>query len=258
MTRPLLVASFGLAVAVGTATVIVTGAPERESTKKATPKKTGNTAAAPIDTLVVQLHRRFSDRQNVDFGYSRMTRPMVRMHLGPVAERNDLVYDAENDEGGFNVRFDSKRVRRNAAGNLEIRTEAGTWIEYGENSKNQMFPENAAERAAIDTLNRDGREIALYTFGLFDKDGKASRANGPAYLRQLGPKAPDAEKLATVARAAWTGRIPTLPGWKLRAETVFADKSCVNCHNSEFVSAGGGKKVKAGDPLGLFLIAEKE
>lgn len=260
MTRPLLLTLITLAGgAVATGMIVARPAPDTGRAAKKSPAKASKTRAAkPVDTLVAQLHRRFTDTRDVDFGFSRVSRPKERSHYGPIMERNNLVWDADS-EGEIVNGFDPRFIR-DKEDSYELKAEDGTWIPW-DNVRAQMRPENAVERDAIATLLNSRREIAIYTFGSF-LDGKAQRARGPAYLRQKGPKAPDAERIKDLANRAWKGGLPNLPGFALRVEKVFAKKSCVKCHNEMRGGDGEGQQpfsdtYKKGDPLGIILIAEK-
>ena len=222
----------------------------------------GRTAPDPMATLVANLHRRFSDARDVDFGFHRVARAKSRLHLGPVMERNDLVwYDGDGrGSDGFDPRFARKRGE-----SYDLKTETGTWISY-DDARPQMRPETPDERGAIARLLKDRREIAIYTFGAFDTAGRSLRRNGPAYLRQLGPKAPEADRLAPVAEAVWRGASPTvsgdvLPGYVIRTAPIFSERACVDCHNdrngSEEETGSAKARYKPGDRLGLLVITEK-
>ncbi len=210
----------------------------------------------PLDPLVAALHRRFSDGRDVDFGFDRVSRPKVRVHFGPVMGHNDLLWrDGRSGATGYDPRW----IRRAGRG-YELRTEAGTWIPYG-SARPQMRPETAPEREVLSSLLRSRRAIAIYTFGAFPPSGAPARANGPAYLGQLGPGAPDAASLGTAAAAAWRGERAALPGYLVRAEPVFAEPGCVKCHNDmdRPPRPGDGPRrppYRAGDRIGLLLIAE--
>ena len=265
MTRPISLATltfFGVAGATAFVASNVVSATAPRPTETA-PKKMLVKTADPVDTIVAQLHRRFTDTRDVDFGFSRISRPKARMHLGPIMVKNDLLWlDWEEDEATEKMKdksgYDSRLIRKKNDA-YELKAEDGTWIAW-DDAKEQMRPENPTETQAIQSLLKAKREIAIYTFGAFD-GGRAERTRGPAYLRQKGPEAPESEKIKAVAETAWKGGVAELPGFRVRAEKVFAQASCVKCHNEMEMDEATGrpfsKKYKKGDALGLILIAEK-
>ena len=238
----------------------VSGALSAPRAERKTPRSVAEARrAVPINTLVAQLHRRFSDTRDVDFGFSRISRPLARLHYGATMDRNDLIYLKPGQDGDGSLAMNTKLVRRAKEDGYELKTENGTWIPLDQ-ARDQMRAENATERRAIEQLRAQGREIAIYTFGAF-QDGHANRWHGPAYLRQLGPKAPDSENLTAIAEGAWAGGKPNLPGYQIRTERIFAEASCVKCHNEMSATMTptklGKVHYKKGDVLGLIVIAEK-
>lgn len=263
MTRPLLFATLAVAGGVA-ATAIIAATPRAERThvRKAALRKTlPGAASQPIDTLVAQLHRRFTDTRDIDFGFSRVSRPKVRLHFGPTMDKNNVLWDGPDaDMGNERGSGHDRRLIRLKGEEYQLKAEDGTWVNWSD-SREQMRPENATEQKAIDSLLKAKREIAIYTFGAF-QNGKTRRAKGPAYLRQKGPLVPEAEALRSVADGAWGGDVPDMPGFRIRAEKIFAEASCVKCHNEMRGGDGEAQQpwsdpYKKGDPLGLVLIAEK-
>lgn len=263
MTRPLLIASLVAAGGAIAAGMIATNPlADRAPTRKVASKKSASARdSKPVDTLIAQLHRRFTDTRDIDFGFSRVSRPKARIHFGPTMEKNNVIWDGTDaDEGDDRGSGHDPQLIRETKDSYLLRAEDGTWIDYSE-AREQMRPENPTERKAIGALLKAKREIAIYTFGAF-QNGKTRRAKGPAYLRQKGPVAPEAEALKDEANRAWRGELPNLPGFRLRAEKIFAEASCVKCHNG--MRGGDGEiqqpwsdPYKKGDALGLVLIAEK-
>lgn len=228
-----------------------------------------NTMAA-LETLKEQLNRRFTDRQNVDFGMSRVIRPGERLHSGPVA--------------GIVPGRDEFPPNRKRSGNYQVQID-GVWIDQNK-VRPSMHAENAAEKQAISVL-RDGEvDAAIYTVGQFSYDqgetpvdpgapvspftywsGKSVRAKGPAYLTQKAPIAPAAWQMVDFGRRAWSSGQTDFEaagpnGWRFFAHRVNAsDKSCIACHSAQTVDPHLKYKYpspeKVGDGIGLFVIALK-
>lgn len=262
--------AFGLVVtAVGAAVVTaMTNAPliHRPAVSRVVAGFSSRTMGA-LDTLTNQLTRRFTDRDNVDFGMSRVVRTEGRMHSSPLAssfsaKRDILPYD--------------QKTKTYTVGDKHL-----TWDQV----KMTMHPENQDEENAIKAFDQENCDVAIYTFGQFGlKRSEAPsyrrirhdfsydegmRAKGPAYLHQESADAPSVSTLAKFAEEAWkTGESDYAAagpeGWHLFAHRIsVSDKSCLNCHSGSQVSKGGltiamtGGAQKVGDPVGLFVIALK-
>lgn len=231
------------------------------------------------DTLKTELNRRFTDRQNVDFGMSRVIRAGSRLHFGPTMDKT-IISTAKVES------------RKNDKGEVEFFVD-GVWVGAADR-KPMMSPENDAESRAIKTLKDSGASVAIYTVGQFELDkgepafaSKAVqsanphyvyftygdygtlRAKGPAYISQAAPNAPRAYEVIDIARDAWaSGKTDFVAnrkdGWAFFVHKVSApDMSCAKCHGDRtmFVDKTQKKVVgavhQAGDPVGVFVIALK-
>ncbi len=222
-------------------------------------KVDGATQAA-LDTLHEELQRRFHDRTDVDFGFSRVIRPAHRMHmLAPTMNQSLFISDPKLP------RRPEYRIEKDAAGKpitMVNDAEVG-WIETTK-LKPVMVPETDREKQAIKTL-RDGKvDVAIYTFGLLGIDEVPVRAKGPGYLSQKAASAPPAIQMILAAEQAWrTGSEEVVlqgpEGWQLTAHRVKADgEDCVKCHTAHSVIQPGGQpiaKYAIGESVGLVVLA---
>lgn len=229
-----------------------------------------------------ELERRFTDRQNVDFGMSRISRGGARLHSGPTM-------DKQPDD------FLDGNQWRSRPGGYETLIE-GEWISVNK-AKPMMTPENNAEKDAIELLKESGVDVAIYTVGQFELDAQKNpapddkrgageqnphlvdfswgsyndlRAKGPAYITQKSSTAPRAYEIVEFGRKAWkSGRMDFSAegkeGWIYFAHRIEApDMSCAKCHGERQVFLDNtsrrirGVMSKPGDPVGLFVIAMKK
>lgn len=210
---------------------------------------------AAIESLNIELQRRFHDRNNIDFGMSRIVRTGSRMHSGPTM---DKLTRAMSDGSMF----------RQIAGtnDYEVKDdETGEWVPQRD-VKQRMHWENDSEKAAIMKFDALGTDVSIYTFGLMSAgDDSEKRARGPAYLHQRSEAAPTSASLLDLAKKAYTAGknlndFAAQAGWRFYARRVVADdQSCINCHNSmagETVS--GHAKYKLGDTIGVLLIGIRD
>lgn len=225
------------------------------------------------DVLAENLMRRFTDRQNISFGMSRIIRPEDRVHAGPTMNK-----------------YEFPKWRKTSGGEDEYLA-GGRWMKF-EQIKPSMRAENESEREAIQRLTEEKVDVAIYTMGLFHKDkgvtftateatafdepgnyqdeswqsSNSLRIKGPAYLSQDAESALASAGMANFGRKAWASGKDTFTGegkdgWKLFASRVAApDMSCAKCHSDakvkskgEFQKQGGGPK--KGDGIGIFIIA---
>lgn len=237
-------------VAIGAGVVFATNPSED---RRAAKTKQADWIAA-IDGLNVELQRRFHDRNNIDFGMSRIVRTGSRMHEGPTMDRLTRRMS------------DGSMYRKAAVGDgYEVKDdETGEWVPQDQ-YKQRMHWENDAEKAAIGKFDALGLEVSIYTFGLMTAgDDSQKRARGPAYLHQRGDVAPPAASLLDLAKKAFaTGKdlneFAAVSGWRFYARRVVADdQSCLNCHNSmanELDPSGKAmKRYKIGDTIGVLLL----
>jgi hypothetical protein len=236
----------------------------------------GKTLAAE-EILKSELNRRFTDRQNVDFGMSRVIRDGTRLHMGPTMERTM-------------IRTDRPQSRPTANGRYETLID-GTWVSMDQ-LKPLLHPENDQEKAAVQTFKDQKVDVALYTVGGFGGDDGSKitgpvdeyknpnpnwqgftfatksglRAKGPAYLQQSSGTAPRAWEVVGAGRKAWrSGKsdvaLSGKDGWQYFAHRVEApDASCARCHSPRGFGAATAQqtdsaKLKVGDPVGVFIIA---
>jgi hypothetical protein len=231
------------------------------------------------DDLVSELNRRFTDRQNVDFGMSRVVREGRRLHVTPLM----------NITPKHSLRNDSYRKKDD--GTYEALIE-GDWVPALQ-VKPLMVPENDTERGAIAALRHGKVDVAIYTLGQFelDKGEKPApdpkterqsqphyqgfqwgnyaslRAKGPAYVSQKGATAPRAYEIVDFGRKAWASKkvdyaAEGKDGWVYFAHRVAApDMSCASCHgnrktwdNKQQIDVKGSVQA-AGDPVGIFIVA---
>ncbi len=236
--------------------------------KKFSPKE-----IAALDTLKSELNRRFTDRQNVDFGMSRVIRTGQRYHAGPTMGKIE--------------RLTKEQTRSSSDGKYEVLVD-GEWVSMTE-KKPLMSPENETEIGAIQFLKDSRLDVAIYTVGQFELDKgevpgpdakqvseKSShnngfsyggynslRAKGPAYTSQKSSLAPRAYELVEFGRKAWASKEQDCSadgkdGWTYIAHRVSApEMSCANCHGDRKVGSidVSGAVKKAGDPVGLFVMA---
>jgi hypothetical protein len=227
------------------------------------------------NVLARELNRRFSDFESGNFGMARVTKLGERSHSGP----------SMNIQGSG-----LPQTRRQGEYGEEYLIE-DTWISEND-IRPVMVPENAAERAVVETARRANHEFAIYTMGRFDLDdggpvmGKFSgpgnfhyntlawgngrlRGRGPAYLTIFGKTAPRVHTLVDFARRAWkSGKREFVEqgdqGWTLFGRRAIApDICCAKCHGPQNrVADGIAKKTKGlvqkpGDAAGLYIIAIK-
>lgn len=216
-------------------------------------KRSGKAAAA-VDTLEVQLQRRFHDHNNVTFGMERVLRTGARAHYTAVMDMVPRDFRLLRDDG-------KPAASRNVNGQLQVEIEPGHWIEWSQ-VKETMHPENDAEKQAIAALWDD--EVAIYTAGHFDlKTGEPTRLKGPAYLRQTEPAAPSQKDIAGLAKDAWLGKKDAMDvakdGWIYRIAKVKADDAtCLSCHrNGSEALQHTSPGFKVNEPIGMFLIGTK-
>lgn len=238
-----------------------------EMAKSGLPSKT----LAAENVLKNELNRRFTDRQNVDFGMSRVIRDGTRLHMGPTMDRTM-------------IRTERPQTRPLANGRYETLID-GNWVSM-DLLKPLLHAENDQEKAAIQAFKDQKVDVALYTVGGFGGDDGSKimgphdseknpnpnwqdfsfrtltgvRAKGPAYLQQASAMAPRAWEVVEAGRKAWrSGKsdmtLQGKDGWQYFAHRVEApDASCARCHG-----VGGplaqNAKLKAGDPVGVFIIA---
>jgi len=122
----------------------------------------GKTLAAE-EILKSELNRRFTDRQNVDFGMSRVIRDGTRLHMGPTMDRTM-------------IRTERPQSRPTANGRYETLID-GTWVSMDQ-LKPLLHPENDQEKAAVQTFKDQKVDVALYTAGGFGGDD-GSKITGP-------------------------------------------------------------------------------
>ncbi|MBC8064851.1 MAG: hypothetical protein H7Y17_08480 [Chlorobia bacterium] len=235
---------------------------------------------AAAETLKSELNRRFTDRQNVDFGMSRVVRKDWRMHYGPTMEKSG--------------QWPKEKTRPLPNGRYEFEVD-GVWFKMDER-KPLMSAENDSEKQAIDVLKDSGVDVALYTVGQFELDNGTKpspgsnefananpnyrdfsygtyttiRAKGPAYISQKSQMAPRAWEVVDFGRKAWASNKADFSeqgkdGWIYMAHRVDApDLSCAKCHGDRKMPVNGQREVikgsvqKSGDPVGLFIIAMKK
>jgi hypothetical protein len=213
--------------------------------------------AAAIDTLEHQLQRRFHDRNNVTFGYERVTRPGSRRHNTTVADLWAKRGEMLNDEG-------KPMATRQTDHGIEYEVSAGVWLGPRQ-IKELMHAENEDEKSLMAVL-RD-KPVAIYTAGAFDiQTGLPLRIKGPAYLRYNTPDGPDKKGLGDLAVKGWASRNDAdemrKDGWSFRVVKVKADdESCVQCHSDQRAWGDAAKHTvkpyKMGDAIGIFIIATK-
>lgn len=206
-----------------------------------------------LNTLSLQLLRRFHDQTNVDFGISRVIKPHWRIHVAPEMGR---------------AMSSSTKEFRTSNHETEMLID-GKWIPAAR-VRRQMMPENIHEREALATLRRSNLEVAIYTTSA-PTHGISQRLRGPAYIQQDGPTAPSVDEIAPVAQQAWV-RNPNVvagnDGWRYRVVPVTAtDATCTECHNlqqAKFaipnrarVKGSRPRDFKTGDVLGLILIGTR-
>ncbi len=226
-----------------TASLVAMSAPS-DSDHKGT-KTQKEELAGSIETLQKQLLRRFSERTNVDFGFSRVSRPQSRMHMGPVM-------GIRATPNGFKY-VDGKQMAPDLSGKLREVTQF----------RPQMSPENPDETTAINAFLAARRDVGIYTYGLFDEKNAAQRLKGPAVLNQFEGPVPAATEIQEFASRAWRSGTANyheiVNGWGLYATKVSAaDITCVQCHTSMQDANGVKPKYAIGDKIGLFVIAVRQ
>ncbi|HJP83967.1 MAG TPA: hypothetical protein VJ835_10730 [Fimbriimonadaceae bacterium] len=268
---------FGASATVLGASAILTGMTAHPAaTEMASTFKFSNRALAAKDMLRDELNRRFTDRQNVDFGMSRVIRNGARMHyIGPTMNRAGMSEKAE--------------TRKNKDGKYEVLLD-GVWIGLN-HLKPRMQAENDREANAFLAFGDGKVDVAIYTVGglQYDRGEKADadprfvdvhdenrnlfqwqgsmgmRAKGPAYVSQKSNLAPRAWEIVEFGRKAWASGKADFSadgpdGWVLFAHRVDApDESCARCHapRPNPGDAEQAPAMKAGDKVGLFVIALK-
>lgn len=189
---------------------------------------------AAIYSLADEIQRRFHDRNDVDFGFSRVIRPDRRLHVSPFAPK---------PFGRFQHR-PSMPLRAAPV----------------------MLAENDAEKQSLDILSLSRKlDVAIYTFGRFGLEASdlPARVKGPGYVRgdalDFG-NAPEGIAFVESVRKAWaTGAkevvLSDRNGWHLLAQRVEADgQDCLGCHGA----AGEGNLKNVGDSVGMLVIAVRE
>lgn len=247
-----LVAVAGASFAIGS---LATNPGAHDDGRKDDGAKRKDEIVAAVDTLEAQLQRRFHDRNALEFGYSRVARPVG--HRGIVATARGILTVK---------REDGKPVQTRGSGpTMEYEVEDGVWIKVTD-LKQTFNAENDDEAAAVKTLRGTG--VALYTGGAFDaKTGTPLRLKGPAYLRQTAPIAPEASSLAKIVAQGWKSDSEASEfrqgDWTFRVVKVKADdQSCLNCHRDAMAPPPSGEApalvpLKLNDPIGTFVIATK-
>lgn len=241
--------------------------PSASEPTKSSLRLDGKTEAA-LETLHQELQRRFHDRNDVDFGFSRLVRDGVRMHNRPPLMERERFFGAFKSPQPKNLRLvpASEGVRAH----YEVNDPDLGWTNI-QKLRPTMKAESEAERQAIETLRTAKADFAIYTFGLIGQEAIPPRAKGPGYLRQKSAEAPAADSLVKYAQQAWrSGSADTIvegpDGWYLMAHRVKADTdACVSCHahNSPDRTLGltgqvppsQEKLYKVGDDLGMVVIA---
>ncbi|MGV3617030.1 MAG: hypothetical protein ACO1SV_17015 [Fimbriimonas sp.] len=226
-------------------------------------KLDGRTEAA-LDTLHEEIQRRFHDRTDVDFGFSRMFRPKARLHNDTPLMGHWGTYQKE-DSREREVIKDGKPFRI-----YEVKDPEMGWTTMMDlRNRPKMLPENDREAQAIGTLLRSEVDVAIYTFGLLGLEEIPVRAKGPGYLSRRAPDGPPASAMVKFAEQAWRTKNDDVilqgpDGWYLMAHRVEADKEdCVKCHaHNRPASPQGGIQppgtrtlYAAGDDLGMVVIA---
>jgi len=137
----------------------------------------------------------------------------------------------------------------------------------------QFHPANGQERAALDGLDQQGYEVALFLAGrqILKPSGGVSvggipfidprsRVQGPAYMTRLVKDAelPRPDVLLADARAALTsfdrgnGFETRKDGWNVMMRPLRAtSETCVQCHTRGV--GGANENLKVGDALGVVL-----
>ena len=274
---------FGLASSAVATSAVLVGMSHPAPTKTSDPKAIKGFSSRELsakDILKSELVRRFTDRQNVDFGISRVIRPGTRLHLSPLMNMQRTRTKASNDS-----------YRKKPDGTYELFVE-GEWI----NSnlvKPLLSPENDRETEAVNTFKSAKTDVAIYTVGQFELDtGEVAaidpnavnlrqppysgfqwgrydslRAKGPAYVSQKSTVAPRAHEVVDFGRRAWASKQMDFvqegkDGWVYFAHRVDApDMSCGKCHGDRTFTRNGervnlkGAVQKEGDGVGLFVIA---
>lgn len=239
--------------------------PTNESNKPSL-RLDGKTEAA-LETLHEELQRRFHDRNDVDFGFSRVIRPEARSHMDTPLMGRDRFF------GAFNAKPNPNELRLVPAKDgkhayYEVNDPEVGWTDP-QKLRPAMKPENDREKQAIETLRNAKADIAIYTFGLLGQDAVPPRAKGPGYLKQKSAEAPKAESLLKAVQQAWRSGsrdavVEGPNGWYLMAHRVNAnDKTCVSCHAHTRQVFTQGRSLppseralyKVGDDLGMVIIA---
>jgi hypothetical protein len=267
---------FGASATVLGASAILTGMTAHPAAHEmASSFKFSNKVLAAKDVLRDELNRRFTDRQNVDFGMSRVVRYGSRGHRGPTMDKitiGDKFKTRPNGDGNYDVFFD------------------GVWTGPKER-KPRMNAENDRELNAIEAFAKENVDVAIYTVGgfIYDRGEKivpvpqmgiteyphqnqfqwwtreGMRAKGPAYISQKSNFAPRAWEIVEFGRKAWASGKADFSadgpdGWVLFAHRVDApDESCARCHapRPNPGDAQPAPEMKSGDRVGLFVIALK-
>jgi hypothetical protein len=224
---------------------------------------------AALETLHQELQRRFHDRDDVEFGFSRIARPKARAHRwAPLMSKGGMMAVPKPDE--------VRKVPGKEPGwfDYEVKDPELGWVNT-EKLRPAMRAENAREKEAIDTLYGSKVDVAIYTFGFLGQDAFPPRAKGPGYLGQKSAEAPKAESLLKAVQQAWrSGNADTVVegpnGWYLMAHRVKADtEACINCHShperpltlaasvppSERPKYAKRPLYKIGEDLGMVIIA---
>lgn len=183
---------------------------------------TGGFTAREIEAknmLTMELNRRFTDRQNVDFGMSRVVRFGTRLHRGPTMDMT-----AAKD-----VKAAPQKTRPTKDGHWEFEID-GKWYAM-EERKPLMRAENNNETNAMKLLRDGNVDVAIYTIGQFEMDkgekpepqanpgnsnpnyrdfsygkGDSLRVKGPAYIHQdsaMGPRTHEMVRRPTVQTPLW-------------------------------------------------------
>lgn len=220
---------------------------------------------AALDTLHEEIQRRFHDRNEVDFGFSRLVRSGNRAHnVPPLMERG--FFRSFGDKNGLEFRPVPATAQTPA--HTEVKDPELGWTEINK-LRPTMNAENDREKQAITALREAKADIAIYTFGLLGQTGIEPRAKGPGYISQKAANGPAPADLLKYVQQAWRAGSDDVVvegpnGWYLMAHRVEATtEACVTCHAHTRQAAVKDRQVpaeervlyKTGDDLGMVIIA---
>lgn len=255
---------FGLAIlGLGMANTVDKAKPSASGSSLRLDSKT----EAALDTLHQEIQRRFHDRNEVDFGFSRLIRNGSRLHMFPPLMERQRIGMAPDTPGTPTTRM-VQGPTPGSPGRFEVNDPELGWTDT-KNLRGAMHAENEREDQAIKALRASNVDVAIYTFGLLGVEGTEPRAKGPGYVSQKGLTGPPAEALASFAKQAWRAGandvvIEGPKGWYLMAHRVKADaRDCVTCHahtrqaviRDRALPAGERLLYKVGEDLGMVIIA---